>query len=101
MWLVLNRPPPPDAPYWPGRRLLALVDAVGWPLGWMALAASLPQPAGIVGPMIMALAALSALCRAPKAVWVDHRYHFTTWRWGRWVLILLLIGLVLRVALQV
>ena len=50
MWLVLTRAPLPDAPYWPGRCLLALADAVAWPAGWIALATQLPQPAGIVGP---------------------------------------------------
>jgi hypothetical protein len=29
----------------------------------------------------------------------NHRYHFTTWRWGRVALGLLLIGMVLKVAL--
>ena len=41
MWLVLTRAPLPDAPHWPGRRLLALVDAVAWPVGWLVLAAGL------------------------------------------------------------
>lgn len=98
MWLVLTRAPLPDAPYWPGRRLLALVDAVGWPAGWVVLATNLPQSAGIVGPVIMALAALSAIGRAKRAIWANRHYHFTTWRWGRWALILLSVGLVLKVA---
>ena len=99
MWLVLTRAPLPDAPYWPGRRLLALVDAVGWPVAWIAVAMQLPQPAGIVGPMVIALAVLSALGRAHRAALQNHRYHFTTWRWGRVALGLLLIGMVLKVAL--
>lgn len=101
MWLVLTRAPLPDAPYWPGRRLLALADAVAWPAGWIALAMQLPQPAGIVGPMVIALAVLSAVGRAHRAVWQNHRYHFTTWRWGRVVIGLLLLGLVLKLATQV
>ncbi len=99
MWLVLTRAPLPDAPYWSGRRTLALVDAVAWPAAWIALAMHLPQPAGIVGPMVIALAALSALGRAHRAAWLNHRYHFTTWRWGRVAAGLLLIGLVLKLAL--
>lgn len=99
MWLVLTRAPLPDAPYWPGRRLLALVDAVGWPVAWIAVAMHLPQPAGIVGPMVIALAVLSALARAYRAALQNHRYYFTTWRWGRVALGLLLIGMVLKVAL--
>ncbi len=100
MWLVLTRAPLPDAPYWPGRRLLALGDAIAWPAGWIVLATHLPQPAGIVGPMVIALAALSAIGRAHRAAWQNHRYHFTTWRWGRVAFCLLLLGGVLKLALQ-
>lgn len=99
MWLVLTRAPLPDMPYWPGRRMLALVDAVGWPAGWIVLATQLPQPAGIVGPMVIALAMLSAIGRVHRAAWQNHRYRFTTWRWARVALGLLLIALVLKVAL--
>lgn len=100
MWLVLTRASLPDAPYWPGRRLLALVDAVAWPAAWIAVATRLPEPAGIVGPMVIALAVLSALGRVHKAAMHNHRYHFTTWRWGRVAAGLLLIGLVLKLAVQ-
>lgn len=100
MWLVLTRAPLPDAPYWPGRRLLALADAVAWPAAWIALAMQLPQPAGIVGPMIIALAVLSAVGRIHRAAWQNHRYHFTTLRWGRILVGLVLIGLVLKAAMQ-
>jgi len=96
MWLVLTRAPQPDAPYWPSRRLLALVDAVAWPAAWIALAMQLPQPAGIVGPMVIALLVLSALGRAHRAAWQNHRYRFTTWRWGRVAAGALVIGLVLK-----
>lgn len=99
MWLVLTRAPLPDMPYWPGRRMLALVDAVGWPAGWIVLATQLPQPAGIVGPMVIALAMLIAIGRVHRAAWQNHRYRFTTWRWARVALGLLLIALVLKVAL--
>lgn len=99
MWLVLTRAPLPDAPYWSGRRTLALVDAVAWPAAWIALAMHLPQPVGIAGPMVIALAVLSAVGRAYRAAWQNHRYHFATWRWGRVAAGLLLIGLVLKLAL--
>jgi hypothetical protein len=89
----------PDAPYWPGRRLLALGDAVAWPAAWI-VAAQLPEPSGIVGPMVIALAALSLLGRARRAVAQNHRYHFTTWRGGRLAAMLLLMGLGMRLALH-
>lgn len=98
MWLVLARTPRPDARYWPGRRLLALVDAVAWPAGWIGLAAYLPQPVGIVGPMVVALAVLSSIGRVYRATWRNHRYHFTTWRWGRILLGLLLLGAVIKLS---
>jgi hypothetical protein len=98
MWLVFARTPRPDAPYWPGRRLLALADAAAWPAGWMLLATQLPQPTGIVGPMIIAFAALSAVGRVHRAIWQNQRYHFTTWRWGRVVAALSLLGVVLSLA---
>jgi hypothetical protein len=96
MWLVLARTPRPDAPYWPGRRLLAFADAVIWPVGWIVLAAHMPPPVGIVGPMVIALAALSAISRAHRAVMYNERYHFTSWRWGRIVFALLLLGAVIK-----
>jgi hypothetical protein len=99
MWLILTRAPLPDAPYWPGRRLLALADAVAWPAGWIVVATQLPQPAGIVGPMIVALAVLSSVGRMHRAAWQNHRYHFTTWRWARVTLGLLLVALALKAAL--
>lgn len=100
MWILLARIPAPDAPYWPGRRLLAGVDALGWPLAWAVLATQLPQPAGVVGPMVIAIAVLCAIGRARRALWLNHRYFFTTWRWGWWLLGLLVIGLVLQLALR-
>jgi hypothetical protein len=100
MWLVLTRAPLPDARYWPGRRLLALVDAVAWPAAWIAVATRVPEPAGIVGPMVIAITVLSALGRVHRAALQNHRYHFTTWRWGRVALGMLLIGVVLKAALQ-
>jgi hypothetical protein len=99
MWLVLTRAPLPNARYWPGRRLLALVDAIGWPAAWVAAATQLPQPVGIVGPMVIALAVLSALGRVHRAALENHRYHFTTWRWGRVAVSVMLVGLVMKVVL--
>jgi hypothetical protein len=99
MWLVLTRAPLPDASYWPGRRLLALFDAVAWPAGWIAIVMQLPQPTGIVVPTVIALAVCGSVGRVHRAVWLNHRYHFTTWRWGRPVVGMLLIGFVLKVAM--
>jgi hypothetical protein len=80
MWLLVAREPRPDAPYWLGRRLLAAVDAVGWPLLWVLVFRHVPEPVGLVGPIVTALAVLLGLRRLHRALWVNHRYWFTAWR---------------------
>ena len=100
MWVLFARAPLPDAPYWPGRRLLAGIDAVGWPLAWSLLATQIPEPPGIVGPMLIAVAVVCAIGRLHRALWLNHRYNFTAWRWGRWLAGLMLVGLVLQLALR-
>ena len=57
-----------------------------------------PVPVGIVGPVVVALAMLSATGRLHRALWVNHRYRFTTWRWGRVAAVLLLMGSLLKLA---
>ncbi|MCW5660129.1 MAG: hypothetical protein KIT60_20695 [Burkholderiaceae bacterium] len=100
MWLVVARTPPPDAPYWPGRRWLAAVDALVWPLLWVLVVRHAPVPVGVVGPVVAALAVLSATGRLHRAMWVNHRYRFTTWRWGRVVAALVVVGAVLKLAMS-
>lgn len=99
MWLLIAREPRPDAPYWPGRRLLAAVDAVLWPMLWVLVFRHAPEPVGLVGPFVTAVALLCALGRLHRALWVNQRYRFTTWRWGRVVAALLLMGVVLKLAM--
>ena len=96
MWLVVAREPKPDVPYWPGRRLLAAVDALVWPLLWVLVFSHAPKPVGLVGPFVATVALLCALGRLHRALWVNHRYWFTTWRWGRIAAALLLMGVVLK-----
>ena len=99
MWVMFARAPAPDAVVWPGRRWLAALDALAWPAGWAALFIEAPVPVGIVGPTVIALAALSAMSRLDTALRFNHRYRFTTWRWMRVAVILLVFGLALRAAL--
>lgn len=49
MWLLLTRQPKPDAAYWPGRRVLAALDAVAWPALWLVALSHAPVPTGAVG----------------------------------------------------
>jgi hypothetical protein len=99
MWLLVAREPKPDVPYWPGRRLLAAIDAAGWPLLWLLVLNHAPKPVGIVGPIVAAVTLLSALGRLHRALWVNHRYRFTTWRWGRIAAALLLLGAMLKLTM--
>jgi hypothetical protein len=85
--------------YWPGRRGLAVVDALIWPLMWVWAINQAVVPTGIVGPLVTALAVLSAATRLHKALYANARYRFTTWRWGRIAAALLLMGAVLKLML--
>lgn len=99
MWVLLPRPPRPDATCWPGRRWLASADAVAWPLLWALVFQRALVPVGIEAPMVVALAVICAVRRLYRALWVNHRYRFTTWRWGGVVVALLLMGVVLTLAM--
>jgi hypothetical protein len=101
MWVLIAREPQPDAPYWPGRRLLAAVDAVLWPAMLVLLIHHAPAPLGLVGPLATAVALLRGLGRLHRAMWANHRYRFTTWRWGRIAAALLVVGLAMKVMLVV
>ena len=96
MWMLFIRAPPPDAAYWPGRRWLAALDAVVWPIVWVAVVAHVPMKTGSVGAAIVAWAVSATMRRFRRALWNNHRYRFTTWRWGRVLAALLLIGWVMK-----
>ncbi len=98
MWLLFARAPPPDVPVWPGRRALALVDAVAWPAGLAALILGAPFPVGVVGMGAAAFCAVAVFRRAYRAIFQNHRYHFTTWRWGRRLALVLAFGYALKLA---
>jgi hypothetical protein len=85
MWILFARAPPEDVAYWPGRRGLAALDAVAWPLLWVLGIAHLPVASGLAGPLVQAIAALLAFARLHKALVHNQRYRFTTWRWCRWL----------------
>lgn len=99
MWVLFARAPPPDAPYWPGRRWLAAIDAVAWPgVAWSALH-ELASCGGLVLALAMALLVVSAARRLFAALLANHRYHFTTWRWGRVLTWMLAVGILLKLGL--
>lgn len=103
MWLLVAREPLPDAPHWPGRSWLAALDAVAWPLAAIALVIHLDQTMslGVVKLVVLGVAPLLAASRLHRALWANHRYRFTTWRWGKPMLMLLAVGLVMKIAVTI
>jgi hypothetical protein len=49
----------------------------------------------------LAVALLCAIGRVHRALWTNHRYRFTTWRWGQLVGAFLLVGMILKVMMPV
>lgn len=96
MWMMLAREPKPDKPYWQGREWFAVIDALLWPLVLAVAVSRVDVDVGIVGPTAIALAVLAGIRRVHRAVWMNHRYRFTTWRWGKVVVALLLVGGLLK-----
>jgi hypothetical protein len=100
MWMLFARAPPPDAPYWSGRRWLAAVDAVVWPVAAWSVLSQVPGLGGLVQAFAMALLIVSAARRLFTALLVTHRYRFTTWRWGRVLAWMMAVGALLKLGLQ-
>jgi len=96
MWFVIMRAPRPDASVWAGRRGLAAIDAVVWPLLWVTVIRHAATPTGLVSPVAFAMGSVAAVLRLHRAIWVNERYWFTTWRWGKVVAAMLLTGWVLK-----
>jgi hypothetical protein len=81
MWILFARPPHPDAAYWPGRRWLALIDGLAWPslVLWVVAAAPI---GGVVRVVAVSVTIGFAILRAHRALLLNERYRFTTWRLG-------------------
>ncbi len=98
MWMIFARAPHSDAPHWLGRRILAALNAVIWPALWLLLIARTPVALGIVGHVAVAWAVWSGALRLDRAVFANHRYRFTTSRWGGVVIGVVAVGALLIVA---
>jgi hypothetical protein len=96
MWMIITRGPHLDAPNWPGRRLLAALDAVAWPAMWVALMFNARVSTGILGWVGIAWVAWAGVKRLRRALLENHRYRFTTWVWGRVVVGVLAFGATLK-----
>jgi hypothetical protein len=100
MWVLFARAPPPDAPYWPGRRWLAAADAVAWPAATWSVLSQVPGvQGGLVLTFVMALFLVSAPRRLFKALLTNHRYHFTTSQWARVLVWMVVFGSLLKIGL--
>ena len=98
MWLLYARAPVPDAPHWPGRRLLSVADALVWPGLIAAMVSSSSLQTGVVGSMTLALCVLFGVRRCVRALWHNERYRFTTWRCGLPASALIAVGAALKLA---
>ena len=96
MWIFVARQERKDATSWRSRRLLAAIDAVAWPAAYMVAAWRLRAELGLVCQMAFVVASVSLTLRLKRAVLSNDRYFFTTTRWLRVGLALLLIGYVLK-----
>jgi hypothetical protein len=96
MLLFMTWGPRPDAAVWPGRRLLAVLDAIAWPATMTIAVVANSDQFGVIGLLVAAVAPVLAVRGAWMAMFQNHRYAFTTWCWGRSVLLLLAIGLALK-----
>ena len=99
MLVVFQRAPIPNAAYWPGRRVLAALDAIAWPALWIAGAIVAPFRTGIAGALLISLALFLSMERLRKAIVENERYRFTTWRWGRPVGVFVAVGASLKLML--
>lgn len=77
MWMFIARAPRPDAGYWPGRRVFALIDAVVWPAALAVGILQAPVQTGTFGQVLIAVCGVAAVRRAWRAGLVNHRYRFT------------------------
>ncbi|MDT4867494.1 hypothetical protein FQZ97_1024080 [compost metagenome] len=75
-----------------------MLDAVACPLAGVFLLYQSRLPLGVVGPVLMAAAFVLSIARLRRAIWLNHRYRFTTWRWGGMVLGLMMVGAVLHMS---
>jgi|SRR6185437_2445347 len=101
MWLVIQqRQPRPDVPVWPGRKALAALDAVAFPAAWIVAIAKAPFDIGLLGAAVSAIVILVAIGRLARAIFKNERYRFSAWRWGRLLVVLLVLAVILKLSMQ-
>lgn len=98
MWMLYMRAPSQDVAYWPGRRALAVLDAILWPALVAVFAANLSVETGLVGRFVIAACVLAGIRRCWQAMLHNEQYRFTTWRWATLLVVMLAMGALLRLA---
>jgi len=98
---IFVREVPADVAVWPGRRVLAVVDALAWPALWIYVTLHAPFDTGLAGKAVVTLAAVMAVQRVIKALLRNERYRFSVVRWGRVAIGLLLLGFALKIAVGI
>ena len=98
MFLLISREPHPDFAYWPGRRVLAALDALAWPATAAVVVVASPLNVGAFGAAMFVVAAYLGVRRFCRALLMN---QVTTWVWGKRLVALLSIGLLLKLALHV
>ena len=96
MFLIIARAPRPDVVVWPGRRWLASVDAIAWPVLTVLLVMNSSFSAGLVGSVATSMAALLLLRRLSRAWLCNVSYRFATLAWARGLGALLALGVSLK-----
>jgi hypothetical protein len=88
-----------DAPYWPGRRALAALDALAWPLLCALVAMRSGARASVLAWVLAASCVWVAARRLRRAVRENHRYRFLSWWMMRSLLLLYLCATIFRCSL--
>lgn len=78
MWVIFARAPVPEQPVWPGRRLLAVIDAAAWPAVLAIGIVHMPWHSGLAGHFFISLCVTTAMRRVWRACLANHRYRFAT-----------------------
>jgi uncharacterized membrane protein HdeD (DUF308 family) len=97
MWIVLARRPAREMPYWVGRRWVAVLDAIAWPVLCVLCWHHFRAATGVVGTLLGATAVFAGLLRIQTAIWRNECYRFTTWLLGRILVTLLVFGLLFKI----
>ena len=99
MWMIVAHSLHPDAVVWRGRSQLAVLDALLWPLLVVWAAVTLLSASGVMLAVVLPVGVLSAARRLRCAIWLNHRYRFTTWWVLRLCTVLWAVGLAAKLVL--